>query len=140
MKLNEDRKLEQQKSKSKAEQLNAVITSQEEERKRFAMDLHDGFGQFISALKMNLSRLENLARNQFEQRDEIVDDSEQILAQMHTEIRNVAFNLMPTTLAKEGLMPALKEFAERLSRSGKVIVLVHEFEMQKRLAHVLCST
>ena len=42
-------------SELKTAQLKAVITSQEEERRRFAADLHDGMGQMISALRLNLS-------------------------------------------------------------------------------------
>ena len=136
-KINQERKLAHQKTESKAEQLNAVISSQEAERKRFAMDLHDGFGQFISALRMNLSRLEKLGKTQFDERDTIVSESENVLSAMHTEIRNVAFNLMPTTLANKGLVPALKEFCSRLNRSGDIVVTLQDFGLEDRLTDIL---
>lgn len=42
--------------------LSSSISSQENERKRFAQDLHDGFGQMISVLNLNLSSLEKVPR------------------------------------------------------------------------------
>jgi len=102
-------------------QLRAVIASQEEERKRFAADLHDGFGQMISALRLSLSR-------------EKVDDGTlhhalDVLNDMNVEIRNIAFNLMPQVLMKSGLAEALKEFALRINRTGSVSVSVQTFDL-----------
>jgi signal transduction histidine kinase len=113
-------------------QLQAVIASQEEERKRFAADLHDGFGQMISALRLGLSR-------------ETPDGSAikfalGLLNEMNVEIRNIAFNLMPQVLMKEGLHEALKEFAARITKSGGVAIDVQTYnlsptmEAEKRIA------
>jgi signal transduction histidine kinase len=102
-------------------QLRAVIASQEEERKRFAADLHDGFGQMISALRLSLS-------------NEKVDNTTlhhalDVLNEMNVEIRNIAFNLMPQVLMKSGLEEALKEFALRINRTGSVMVSVQTFDL-----------
>ncbi|TXH25570.1 MAG: tetratricopeptide repeat-containing sensor histidine kinase [Cyclobacteriaceae bacterium] len=102
-------------------QLKAVIASQEEERKRFAADLHDGFGQMISALRLSLSK-EKIEKP-------TVEHALGVLNEMNLEIRNIAFNLMPQVLVKSGLEEALKEFAARINRSGPVSVAVQTFDL-----------
>jgi two-component system, NarL family, sensor kinase len=106
-------------------QLQAVIGSQEEERKRFAADLHDGLGQIISALRLSLSR-ENPAKN-------TVEHALELLNHMNVEIRNIAFNLMPQALMKEGLEEALKEFATRINHSGGITINVGGFNTSVQL-------
>ncbi|MCH7413452.1 sensor histidine kinase [Belliella sp. R4-6] len=115
--------------------INAVLESQENERKRFAQDLHDGFGQLISALRLNISNLNNDSKN-LEDRTDIVDKSELILKEMHTEIRNIAFNLMPATLIQYGLKEAVNEFAHRINSTGKIQIIVDTQEMSTRLKEI----
>ena len=38
--------------------LRSVILTQEQERKRISQDLHDGLGQMLSAVKLNLAAIE----------------------------------------------------------------------------------
>lgn len=104
-------------------QLQAVIASQEEERKRFAADLHDGLGQMISAVRLGLSK-ESLDKG-------IVQHSLSLLNEMNQEIRNIAFNLMPQVLVNGGLEEALKEFASRLMRAGGITIQVQTFDLAK---------
>jgi signal transduction histidine kinase len=106
-------------------QLQAVITSQEEERKRFAADLHDGLGQIISAVRLSLSK-ENPEKD-------IVDHALGLLNDMNVEIRNIAFNLMPQSLMKDGLEDALTEFAKRINRTGQIQINVKTFHLDKEM-------
>lgn len=115
-------------------QIQASIQSQERERKRFAQDLHDGMGQLISALRLSLHSVNKEAS--LEKRIEVLGKGESILNEMHNEIRSIAFNLMPQTLVRHGLVPALKEMADRVSGSNKVIVTVNSFDMPHRLNEV----
>jgi signal transduction histidine kinase len=105
--------------------LKAVIGSQEEERKRFAADLHDGLGQMISALRLSLSH------DQVEK--SALQHALQVLNDMNSEIRNIAFNLMPQVLMKSGLEEALKEFALRINRAGNILVTVQTFDLDNNL-------
>lgn len=110
-------------------QLKAVIASQEEERKRFAADLHDGFGQMISALRLTLSK-EKIEKS-------TVEHALGVLNEMNLEIRNIAFNLMPQVLMKNGLDEALKELAARINRSGAVNVSVQTFDLDAAMTDEL---
>lgn len=114
--------------------IDATIRSQENERKRFARDLHDGMGQLISSLRLMVNQLDRSAS--LEQKVEIAERSEVILNEMHSEIRSIAFNLMPQTLIQHGLVPALREMALRLNQTGKILVIVNDFDVPERLNEV----
>lgn len=114
--------------------IKSALASQEQEKKRFAKDLHDGFGQLITALRMNISGLGDEKR--IENKIALFEQAENILSEMHKEIRQIAFDLMPETLVQNGLLPALKEFAHRLSVNGKVQVEVQSFDFDGRLVEI----
>jgi two-component system, NarL family, sensor kinase len=116
----------------KEAQIRATIESQENERRRFAQDLHDGMGQLISALRLTIHSLDNQggqsAVSHFSKAETLLND-------MHKEIRSIAFNLMPQTLVKNGVIPALKEVINRLSSSG-IQINISSFEIPERLDHL----
>jgi len=114
--------------------IDATIRSQENERKRFAQDLHDGMGQLISSLRLMVSQLDK--NSPVEEKLSIAERSEKVLNDMHTEIRSIAFNLMPQTLIQHGLIPALQEMALRINQSGKIVVSVTGYDVPDRLNEV----
>jgi len=114
--------------------IDATIRSQENERKRFAQDLHDGMGQLISSLRLMVNQLEK--NTSVEEKLSIAERSETILNDMHTEIRSIAFNLMPQTLIQHGLLPALQEMALRVNQTGKISIRVNGYDLPERLNEV----
>jgi signal transduction histidine kinase len=114
--------------------IDATIRSQENERKRFAQDLHDGMGQLISSLRLMVNQLEK--NTSVEEKLSIAERSETILNDMHTEIRSIAFNLMPQTLIQHGLLPALQEMALRVNQTGKISIRVNGYDIPERLNEV----
>lgn len=118
-------------------EINTVINSQENERNRFARDLHDGFGQLISVLKLNLSQLNEVTNRDMEKRAEIFKNGESVINEMYTELRNICFDLMPQTLVKRGLTSALKELGERINQTKKINCEVMIFDNNERLPNLL---
>lgn len=121
IKLKQNIDLETTRASLRESQLQAVIKSQEEERRRFAADLHDGLGQIISAVRMNLSREEVKKKT--------IDQALGLLDEMNLEIRNIAFNLMPHALMSESLEAALEQFVARINRTGKISAAVSAFNL-----------
>lgn len=113
-------------------QIEAAISSQEKERARFAQDLHDGFGQMISILNLNLKSLatENADRHQ------VFEQSATVLEEMYQELKGICFNLMPQTLIKSGISAAISEFASRVNQTGKLMVETDFFGLDERLTDV----
>lgn len=112
-------------------QIHAAITSQESERKRLARDLHDGFGQLISALNLNIASQRK--ENDPEKRRETAESAQKILDEMYAEIRNTAFNLMPATLIEFGLKEAVSELVRRINQSKIIRVKFDSFDADRRL-------
>lgn len=104
----------------------AVIEAEEKERKRIAGDLHDGVGQIMSAVKMNLSNFEN--KTQFKTEDDRLS-FEKIIALVDEsckEVRSVSHNMMPNALLKSGLSSAVKEFVDKIDHSVLKVNLYSE--------------
>ena len=111
---NQKLKLEAERNAMKADQIKAVINSQEEERKRFAMDLHDDFGQLISALRMNVNEPQSAVNLESSKRANVLLDD------MYASLKSIAFNLMPQTLVNKGLTAALDELCTQLDTLGSM--------------------
>ncbi|NVJ45784.1 MAG: sensor histidine kinase [Cytophagia bacterium] len=128
-------RLERQEAQLKLREaeINAIINSQEKERNRFARDLHDGFGQLISVLKLNLDQLSKFSAKDGDKRMEVFKNGESVINEMYSELRNICFDLMPQTLVKRGLTPALKELGAKLSSTDQLNCEVLIFNNSPRL-------
>jgi signal transduction histidine kinase len=67
---------------------------------------------------------------------DIYNASSDILKNMHTELKNICFDLMPQTLLKHGLEAALMEFAQRINASAEKHVDVHVHGLNSRLSEL----
>ncbi|MCE7072285.1 histidine kinase [Dyadobacter sp. CY327] len=109
----------------------ALIEGQEEERKRFALELHDGIGQMLTGLKLHAEKLKSVQfhdeKNQkrFEQLVTLIQDIIQTT-------RQISFNLMPSVLSDFGLSAALRLLCEQTAElSG--IEIEFDGDAQKRV-------
>jgi signal transduction histidine kinase len=115
-----ERKINQQKFRSVL-----ILEGQEEERKRLAMDIHDGIGQMLTSLKfqiesIDLKKDENVAKNK-------LSEIQQLINQVIKEVRRVTFNLKPTVLGDYGLPAALNVFIREIGKLTD-IELVYSME------------
>lgn len=131
-KLKHQKALETEKRMAKEAQIEASISSQEKERSRFAKDLHDGFGQLISILNLNLKSLEQGDKD----KHEVFESSSKVLEEMYQELKGICFNLMPQTLILHGITSALNEFAARINTTDKLYVETDFFGLDDRLTDV----
>ena len=130
----QDEQLQEERLKARESEIRATVNSQEKERARYARDLHDGFGQMISILNMNLKSLEGQAHP--DQRQEVFEASENILKDMYQELKSICFDLMPQTLVAQGLAAAVDEYAARINQAGKIRIDTNYFGLEERLADV----
>jgi len=98
-----------------------VLHLQDEERRRLARDLHDGVGQLLAALSMNLSSigadLERLSKTANK-----VADSSTLVGDMIRDIRTISYLLHPPLLDEVGLRPALQVYIEGFAERSKISV------------------
>lgn len=99
----------------------SLLEGQEDERKRLALDLHDGIGQMLTALKLNA---EKLNENEFatEKSKKTLELLKQLINNTISETRTIAFNLMPSVLSDFGIEAALKLLIEQTQKNAPLNV------------------
>ncbi|MEI8646833.1 histidine kinase [Paraglaciecola sp. Hal342] len=94
-----------------------LIDSQEDERKRLSMDLHDDFGQKISEIKINASMLKRKLPSGLEYANSLIGTADNLYASLKSSIGG----LSPSGLDEFGLSEIL--------RTGEVVKLVESQEI-----------
>jgi two-component system, NarL family, sensor histidine kinase DegS len=121
-----EKKINQQKFRSVL-----ILEGQEEERKRLAMDIHDGIGQMLTSLKFQIESINVEKDGEAEQK---LRDIRQLCNQVIKEVRRVTFNLKPTVLGDYGIQAALNVFIREISKLTDTEMTYHVTgEMSSRL-------
>lgn len=123
------RKLQDEKQ---AELLKAVFEAQESERKRLAEDLHDSVGQVLSAIKLNLHRLDKSSAVNGSQ--PVLADTRRLADECIVEIRNIIHNVLPPVLTDYGLLEALESLCVKIEENTGVKVELKKNLGEKRLS------
>jgi signal transduction histidine kinase len=101
-----------------------LLRAQDEERRHIARELHDSAGQMLTVLGMNLAEIRRQAIGKAPALMSKVEESDQLLQQLHREIRTMSYLLHPPLLDESGLGSALAWYTQGLTeRSGLNIVL-----------------
>ena len=94
-----------------------LLTLQDEERRKFARELHDSVGQQLAALKMALAMLQMKLPN-----DTSVNDCLQLADDSIAETRTISHLLHPPLLDEAGLNSACRWFVEGFRRRSGIDV------------------
>ncbi|MBC6698035.1 ATP-binding protein [Hymenobacter puniceus] len=121
----------QQLERLRAEQ---VLAAEEQERRRIGADLHDGLGQLLSVVKLNLGALRNelepilrkSQRQQFKAALDIVDESVR-------EVRGISHNLAPYVLIRRGLAEAVRSFLDKIECVSRFQIHFEAPDLEDRL-------
>lgn len=106
----ERRELEE---RQKQEIFRVTISTQEEERKRIAESLHNGIGQLLYAVKINLTHLKSTPNDSaFTMAKKT---TEQLLGEAIKESRRISHELTPTILEDFGLAEAVRDLCKQFN-------------------------
>ncbi|NLA48714.1 MAG: sensor histidine kinase, partial [Bacteroidales bacterium] len=105
-------------SRTEKRVLNAIINTEENERKRFAKDLHDGLGPILSTVKMSLTSLAQ--RISDPSGTEILSNTSHLVNEAISTIKDISNNLSPHILENFGLSSAIGAFATKINRTRAV--------------------
>ena len=124
-----------------------LLTAQEDERKRFARDLHDSLGASLAAIKYALEDvLSKIApKQEMSDRDSVVCSLEKTITRVQEtieEVRRIQMDLRPATLDDLGLLPTIswvtREFQKVYSRKAiEKTIDVEEAEIPEHLKTVI---
>jgi signal transduction histidine kinase len=107
-----DKKINEQKFRSVL-----ILEGQEEERKRIAMDIHDGIGQQLTSLKFQIESVDIKNDHSMEAK---MNEIKQGIKDVIKEVRRVTFNLKPTVLSDYGMQAALSVFIREISKLTEI--------------------
>jgi two-component system, NarL family, sensor histidine kinase DegS len=96
-----------------------ILEGQEEERKRISRDMHDGVGQYLTALKYSLDGVYTTKSVPEKKR---LETSKELLKTVIKEVRRISFNLAPVALSDYGIVSVLQKFSEEMTRLSKIPV------------------
>ncbi|MFT5019329.1 MAG: signal transduction histidine kinase, partial [Polaribacter sp.] len=89
----------------------ALIYTQEEERKRIARDLHDGIGQSLLLIKKQMVATH-----------ETTEDNQQLITEALEEVRSISHDLHPLQLNQFGLTAAMKDMLSKVEKSSGLFI------------------
>jgi len=97
-----------------------LLTIQDEERRKFARELHDSVGQHLAAIKMGVSMLERKLTG-----DPIVRDCMKLADDAIAETRTLSHLLHPPLLDEAGLNSAIRWFVEGFAKRSGIEINLH---------------
>lgn len=114
-------------------QITAMLEGQEAERKRIATDLHDRLGSMLATVKLYFNSVEeNIALHKNENREQY-EKANLLLDEACDEVRKISHDLASNILVKEGLLAALEELKETVSKSNRIKMNLLAFGLNSRL-------
>jgi signal transduction histidine kinase len=101
-----------------------LVATQEDERRNLSRELHDHVAQVLTALRMELGRIERTRSETDARLGTAVAECRRLVDQMFRTVRDLALGLRPSMLDDFGLQPALEWHIRDLTRrSGLDIAL-----------------
>jgi PAS domain S-box-containing protein len=120
--LTERQKIEAERVRS--ELLARLVFAQEDERRRIARDMHDEFGEHLTALGLRISRLKQMCSDSTDLAHEI-DGLERIARSLDEDVDRLAWELRPTALDDLGLGAALINYVQTWSDRVSIPARLH---------------
>jgi signal transduction histidine kinase/CheY-like chemotaxis protein len=113
--------------------LNKLIQTQEEERKRMAAEIHDTIAQSLVGILTRVQSCQSLIKKDPSQVAENLEELKNVVAENVREVRQIIFNLRPSSLDDLGLIPSLENYIKRFERENTIGVEFHINNREKRL-------
>ncbi len=113
--------------------LSAIIRTEENERKRFAKDLHDGLGPLLSNIKMSVSTLDKIQDR--DEMFEILENMKTVSQEAINGLKQISNNLSPHVLENFGLIHALENFSKSVQINCNVKININSELDENRFSY-----
>jgi signal transduction histidine kinase len=126
----------------KQQLIEAVVETEERERKRIARDLHDGLGPVLSAINHYFQAYLDARDND---RENIQLKLQQVISGSIDEVSRISHNISPYVLENHGLITALNNFITSFSNNDRITInfncdFTERFDLKKELTVYRCIT
>jgi hypothetical protein len=111
--------------------IDAMIEGQEKERQRIANDLHDDLGGLMATVKLHFNALKD------KDSPELFEKTNTLIEEAYQKVRTVAHAKNSGVIAKQGLLKAVQNMAEKISASNKIHIDVIDHGLDNRLENSL---
>jgi signal transduction histidine kinase len=98
---------------------NTIVETQENERQRFAKDIHDGIGSYLTSLITYINLLASSKISVMEMPD-IFEEMKELVMEAAEESKNIANDLIPDVLNNFGLVAGIKNLAKHIFVDGNM--------------------
>lgn len=111
--------------------IDAMIAGQEKERQRIANDLHDDLGGLMATVKLHFNALKD------KDSPELFNKTNALIEEAYQKVRTVAHAKNSGVIAKQGLLKAVEQMAEKISAANKIHIEVLDHGLDNRLENSL---
>jgi PAS domain S-box-containing protein len=126
--------------RARTELLGRLVFAQEDERRRIAREMHDQFGEQLTALGLRIRAIKDAAKGHGDLSAEIAA-LEEVAQQLDRDVDHLVWELRPTALDDLGLRAALANYIEDWSRRAQIHAELHTAGLStERLASEIETT
>ena len=111
-----------------------MLQGQEEERKRIAQDLHDGLGGILTSAQQQLRNIEKEIERLHEMK--LFNQAEQLIDNACNEVRRIAHDMMPSSLADLGLIATMEDLANKMESQYNMLVTLNLPHSEPELSEI----
>jgi signal transduction histidine kinase len=117
--------------------IDLMLQGQEKERQRIANDLHDNLGSMLATLKLNFENLRMRQNDVAGDENKLYEKTDNLIDEAYQKVRRLAHAKNAGVFANDGLIPAIKKLAAKISIPGKLQINVIPFGFTDRLDNTL---
>jgi PAS domain S-box-containing protein len=110
--------------------LKRVIETEENDRKKFAADLHDDLGPILSTIKLRLDLMSNM-HPETDELKENISISAELIGLVVEKIRTISHNITPHLIDTLGLDAGVRDLCKKIKELNKVDI-EYESDIQSR--------
>ncbi len=128
--FNLQKRIDDLRKKNEYRIFSAIIKTEENEKQKFAKELHDGLGPIIAGVKMAISTLVN--KEQKPVTTDVIENTDKLIDEAIITIKEISNNLSPHILNNFGLLKAVKSFIDKLNYHENLNIIVNSNIENKR--------
>lgn len=111
--------------------VDAMLAGQEKERQRLANDLHDSLGGTLATVKLHFEHLKSNPNHK--DADVLYTKTDALLQEAYQKVRTIAHEKNSGVMANQGLLPAIKNLAKKVSYGNHLTIDIQDYGLEQRL-------